>query len=109
MSDAPQLPPILYGIWIPGSGWWKTLNDKTSKHVAYSDMRRKIVARYARWIGHGARVEPVDSSLVANEKQLIDFEREKGAWKERVKDLFGAAVLWSKSKWPIWMNSKSNH
>ena len=63
------LPPRLYGIWIPGQGWWR-INGR-----AYADARLSTAQHYARWLGQHARVEPIDKSLEDGEEYLKEAER----------------------------------
>lgn len=77
----------MFGIWIPGQGWWKP------KDRAYAETRRSVAERYARWVGHGARIEPIDTSLVEGEERLLALElqrKEKSLWRI-LKRLFSKA------------------
>ena len=83
MTDDARLPLVMYGIWIPGLGWWKAPDHKSGTLKAYAEFRPAIARRYARWLGNGARAEVIDDSLIANEQVLLDIEKAKGEriWK----------------------------
>ena len=90
MASNLPLPPQLYGIWRPGLGWWK-LSDGKGHTVVYADLRRSVVAHYARWVGDGAYVMPVDKSLdtgvdllIQAEKSHVDFRLRE--WRKKTWD-----------------------
>ena len=78
MTDThpPPLPRVAYGIWLPGYGWLK-VRALSGSMVAYAEINQDVARRYAEWIGNGARIEPVDPSLVALESELLRYEKER--------------------------------
>ncbi len=94
-----NLPPQMYGIWLPGMGWWK-LAAPGGAMVAYATMRRYEALHYAAWVGNGAKVFPVDLSLTHGERELLLAEKARA---ER------GFVSWSKKTWHILTNLKNNH
>ena len=68
-----ELPPIMYGIWIKGSGWLKAHNSKSGQDEAVRFLHVNVAARVAQRVS--GRVEPIDDSLVALEKNLVDVEK----------------------------------
>lgn len=75
-NKLPPLPGVVYGIWLPGTGWLKSRHT-SGYMVAYAESNRSVARRYAAWVGNGARVEPVDPSLVALQDELLRYERER--------------------------------
>ena len=85
MTD--NLPPLMFGIWIPGKGWWKLPVEGHALERAYAEMRREIAEYYARRIiRHGAYVQPIDKQLELGEHQLLalEVERNAGKWRTRL-------------------------
>lgn len=75
MTD--NLPPSMYGIWIPGKGWWK-LPKPGGGDAAYAELRLDVAYHYAaRVVGHGAYVQPIDKSLELGEAELLALEKER--------------------------------
>ncbi len=72
MSD--NLPPQLYGIWIPKQGWWK-LPAPNGVKVVYGELRPKVAEHYAKRIGSGAYVAPLDKQLELGNEDLLAIEK----------------------------------
>lgn len=102
-NNPPPLPRVAYGIWLPDVGWLKS--PTPAGYVAYAEPRREIAQRYARWIGNGARVEPVDMSLVALESELKRYEKERREYPRKLwvqwVGKWQALKEWSGRKWQL--------
>lgn len=98
MTD--NLPPQLYGIWMPRVGWLR-FPAPGGAMSAYATARRDEAKIYARWLGHGAFFVPVDTSLISGEGQLLDAEKERALYRFQA---------WSKNLWDIsinWLRSRT--
>ena len=67
MTD--NIPPITYGVWLPGRGWLKGAN-----HQAFGDTHKEVAEELAFRIGTGAKVYYIDKALVDLEAQLLEAE-----------------------------------
>ena len=75
MPDKPVLPPQMYGIWLPGQGWWK-LSQPGGNAVAYATLRKEEAQYFATWVS-GAKVVPIDISLTNGERELLQSEKDR--------------------------------
>lgn len=86
-----NLPPQLYGVWIPKQGWWK-LPAPNGVKVVYGELRFEVAEHYARKIGKGAHAEPLDQQLILGNEDLLAIEKEREGSK-----LANRFVRWIKS------------
>lgn len=69
---ATDLPTILYGVWIPGTGW---LRGDQSRALMFAD--KAVAQEIAQRIGRRAKAYFIDQSLVDIEGHLLDAEKER--------------------------------
>jgi hypothetical protein len=80
------IEPLCYGVWIPGAGWVK-VQRPDGKKTPFATFSRALAASTARRLGHGARVEFIDSSLEDLEHDLLQAEIYNQSW---IRQLFGS-------------------
>jgi hypothetical protein len=100
----------MYGIWRPRAGWVK-VQKVSGEQDAFATDDYFVALRYAVWLGDMSRPEPIDTSLMAAEKELLNAEANHfpfiigklywSASRQLVKTLKGAI------RWLISKNSKS--
>jgi hypothetical protein len=71
--------PLVYGVWIPGTGWLK--DERTQR--CFADVRIEVAEAAAKLYGADARVMPFDESLKTLEAIFLDREAEQraNAWR----------------------------
>ncbi len=73
-----SLPPLVYGVWIPGLGW---LKSPDGRHFA--DLNREAAESACRLYGPGARVEVFDDAMRDLEPVFLEQERRRAEGAER--------------------------
>lgn len=63
-----RLPPVVYGVWVPGAGW---LKDPVTRR-AFADAQIRVAESAAQLYGAGAHVLPFDASLLALEAMFLE-------------------------------------
>ncbi len=75
MDEKPTIPPVLYGVWLPGAGWLRVNRD--GQPVPFADAHREVAAEVARCIGRGAVVRFIDIALMSLESDYLAQEKRK--------------------------------
>ena len=67
IDDKPTLPPLVYGVWLPGQGW---LRDRNKREFA--DLHTEYAEQAARLVG--GKVRLIDDSMIALEPLFLEIE-----------------------------------
>lgn len=80
--NAPQLPPIRYGVWLPRRGWLKN-----GHKGVFGDIHIEVAQSAAKLYGAGAFVTPIDDGFMSDIENTFlaqDIERhERRQWARR--------------------------
>ena len=68
-------PVITYGVWIHGQGWLKKDGDAPVPMRVFATLHKEIASGAAALWGDGARVLPVDDSLIELEEVFVARDR----------------------------------
>ena len=94
MTDE-NVPPVLYGIWIPGRGWLKVRRDETGTLTPFADIHPEVTREVARHIGQGAQIRYIDAAIASLEAELLKQESDQ---RNRIKKLWDTSINSLRSK-----------
>ena len=77
MTTQPRPNPVAYGVWIAGTGWLRSGDGKT-----FAALEKTVADSAAELWGAGARVLPVDDSLIELQDVFLAQQAapQKKAW-----------------------------
>lgn len=67
VDEPAPLPPLVYGVWLPGQGWLRDRNKRefADLHIEYAEQAARLVS---------GKVRLIDDSMIALEALFLEQE-----------------------------------